>query len=87
MQGGGGNDRDAQSLFQLFMVDFQAAFFGFILHVQGDDQGQSQLQQFAGQFQAAGQQGGIDHVDDQVDFFAQQVFPGDLFGVIAAFRE
>ena len=58
--------RDAQGGFQGGRVDGHAFARRLVHHVQTDHHGRFQVQQFEGQFQAASQLRGVQHIDDDV---------------------
>ncbi|MNG78485.1 hypothetical protein D3C79_370640 [compost metagenome] len=73
-----GYHRTAKALGQGGDIDLNILALGNILHVQGHDARNTQLQQLQRQVEVAFQVGGIDHVDQHIRITAQDVMTGDL---------
>jgi len=79
----GGDHRDAQPPGQLVGIDFDAAIGGGVDHVQGEHQGDPQLQQLDGQVEVSFKVGSVHDVDDRRRPFVDQHIPGhEFFGRI-----
>ena len=56
-------------------IEFVAPFFELIIHVEGANHAYVHIHQLCSQVKVAFDVGGIDHVDDDIRFFLEQVFP------------
>ncbi len=79
--GHGRDDRDADHAGQTAVIELRARFLQLVEHVQRDDHLEVHVDELRGEKQVAFEVRGIDHVDDHVGHFAEQVAAHvELFG-------
>ena len=83
LEGGNGNDFDAEFLGKLLQVNPVAVFLNQVSHVYGDDNRDAQLKQLGGQIQVSFQVGAVDDIQDAVRVFIHKEVSGNnLLGCI-----
>ena len=76
LEGGNGDDRNAQHLLHLVDTDGTAVFPHLIHHIERQHHGDAQLHELHGEVEIAFDVGGVHNIDDALRFFIQQKCPG-----------
>ncbi len=80
--GDGRDDGDAEEPLGLGRVELDALALGHIDHIEGDDHGIAELDELERELEAAAQGRSVDHVDDEVGLFREEMGQDDLLGRI-----
>ena len=73
------NDGRTEVFFQFGNIKFQPFFLGIIGHIECQQHGDMQFRQLGGQIKTALGNGGVDHVDDQIDPRSRQLLKHNFF--------